>query len=133
MRGVGIGRRIRLDQPASLKSLVQRIKSRLGISHIWAGVGRDAPAKHSTIGLCPGAGVSVLDEAIRQGCDLFFTGEMRHHNVLSAQDRGCTVVLAGHTNTERGYLKALHKKLKQMLPEAEVLISKKDEDPLKPM
>ncbi|UCD75212.1 MAG: Nif3-like dinuclear metal center hexameric protein [Phycisphaerales bacterium] len=133
MRGVGIGRRIRLDQPASLKSLAQRIKSRLGVAHLRASVGRNAPSRYSTIGLCPGAGVSVLDEAIRQGCELFLTGEMRHHDLLSAQARGCTVVLAGHTNTERGYLKILAKRLQQALPEVAFLISEKDEDPLKAM
>lgn len=133
MRGVGTGRRVRLDQPASLKSLVQRLKSRLGVTQLRVGLGRGAPSKYTTIGLCPGAGGSLLDEVFRQGCDLYFTGEMKHHDVLRAQARGCTVVLAGHTNTERGYLKILHRVLKKALPDGEILISKKDMDPLKPM
>ncbi|NJL30437.1 MAG: hypothetical protein HC898_01730 [Phycisphaerales bacterium] len=64
-----------------------------------------------------GAGGSLLAEAI-QACDgkldVFFTGEMRHHDVLDAVQRGVTVVLAGHTQTERPYLPVYRNRLKQL-------------------
>jgi putative NIF3 family GTP cyclohydrolase 1 type 2 len=58
---------------------------------------------------------------------------MRHHDVLAAQAEGCTIILAGHTNTERGYLRVLRKRLRSALPAAQVVISKKDCDPLRVM
>jgi putative NIF3 family GTP cyclohydrolase 1 type 2 len=58
---------------------------------------------------------------------------MRHHDVLAAQAAGCTVVLAGHTNTERGYLKVLRKRLAADLPGVAISISRRDSDPLKAM
>ena len=63
----------------------------------------------------------------------FVTGELRHHDVLDAQARGCTIILAGHTNTEHGYLKVLRRRLAEELPRVTVQISKRDADPLKMM
>jgi dinuclear metal center YbgI/SA1388 family protein len=133
LRNVGIGRRIVLDRPATLDDLVERVKTRLGISHLRAGLGRNAPTQFRTIGLSAGAGGSVVDEAIEQGCELFFTGEMRHHAVLNAQARGCSIILAGHTNTERGYLKVLEARMRDALPDERILISGRDQSSLKPM
>lgn len=132
-RHIGQGRRVTLDQPLSLKTIIESTKQRLGVRQVHVAVGRDAPSKYQRIGLCPGAGGSLLGPAIDQGCQLFLTGELRHHDVLDAQARGCTVVLAGHTNTERGYLKPLRRRLSDMLPEMTVVVSKRDADPLRVM
>ncbi len=61
---------------------------------------------------------------------MFLTGEMRHHDVLAAQGSGCTVVLAGHTNTERGYLPTLKQRILEAHPELTVGIAQRDGDPL---
>ena len=37
--------------------------------------------------------------------DLLFTGEMSHHEALSATERGQVVITAFHSNTERAFLK----------------------------
>ena len=74
--------------------------------------------------------VALLGAAVSNGCRAFLTGEMRHHDVLDAQARGCTVILAGHTNTERGYLKTLRKTLTKADEGVRVTVSKRDRDPL---
>ncbi len=132
-REVGQGRRVVLDQKLSLRVLVERIKRRLGVSQLRVAVGRRAPRRYRTIGLCAGAGGALRTEAAAQGCEAFITGEMRHHDVLAAQAEGCTIILAGHTNTERGYLRVLRKRLRSALPAVQVVISKKDSDPLRVM
>lgn len=132
-RKIGQGRRVTLDQKVTLENLVSRIKQRLGVCRIRVALGRRAPESYRTIGLCAGAGGALLDEAIAQGCELFFTGEMRHHDVLAAQARGCTVILAGHTNTERGYLSVLRDRLLESFPKGSITISSVDRDPLQPM
>jgi len=83
--------------------------------------------------VCAGAGGSLIKAAISAGCELFVTGEMRHHDILAAQAQGCTVLLGGHTNTERGYLKVLRTRLADALPDATVLVSRTDGDPLRAM
>ncbi len=131
-RGVGQGRRVVLDQAITLKSLADRLKKRLGLRQVQVAEPVDSPTKLTHVGLCAGAGGSLLDAAISQECRAFITGEMRHHDVLSAINRGCSVILGGHTNTERPYLKVLAKKLRDAT-NVEVSVSKRDADPLQAM
>jgi len=136
LRNVGQGRRIVLDKPASLRAILDRIRKGLGKSRLQVAEAHDRPRHYETIGLSPGAGAggSLLNDAIRAGCRMFFTGEMRHHDILDAQSRGCTIVLAGHTNTERGYLKVLKPRLTALLgDDVEITVSKRDGDPLRVM
>ena len=108
---------MQLDQKAALPALIERAKKRRGVSQLRIAVGDGSPRRYGTIGLCAGAGGALLESAFAAGCELFLTGEMRHHDVLAAQARGCTVMLAGHTNTERGYLKVLRRRLSSASPE----------------
>lgn len=63
--------------------------------------------------------------------DLYLTGEMSHHDVLDAIHDNVTVVLANHSNTERGYLKVFAEKLLAEIPNlSKIHISKVDKDPL---
>ncbi len=132
-RDTGAGRRVVLDRKQPLSVILEHIKRRLGVSRLRVAVADDPPRRYRTIGICAGAGGSLRKPACEQGCELFLTGEMRHHDVLAAQADGCTVVLAGHTNTERGYLKVLRKRLRAALPALDVSIARRDTDPLKAM
>ena len=63
--------------------------------------------------------------------DAIVTGEMSHHDALAATAAGTSVLLAGHSNTERGYLRILRRRLKKALgPQVRIEISKSDRDPL---
>jgi dinuclear metal center YbgI/SA1388 family protein len=132
-RSTGQGRRVVFDQPVAMRSLIQRLKSHLRVQQVHVAKALKPPSRVSIAGLCAGAGGSLCDTAISQGCNVFITGEMRHHDVLAAQARGCTVVLAGHTNTERGYLGPLREQLAKMLPDVEFQVSRRDRDPLRVM
>lgn len=143
LRGAGAGRRVVLDQPVSLVDLARRVEKRLGVrvrvaeahTRVSAAAGGvSGPVGASlvrSVGLCPGAGASLLEPAIDLGCEVFVTGEMKHHEVLGALARGCSVILAGHTNTERGYLPSLAATLRAMLPGAAVRVSERDADPIR--
>lgn len=130
-RHIGHGRRLVLDQRTSLKEITRRIKERLGVRSLRVATPPQHPRRYQVIGVCAGAGGSLLGEALNQGCQMYFTGEMRHHDVLAAQARDCTVVLAGHTNTERRYLTVLRRRLRVLLPEATISGSRRDVDPLR--
>ena len=132
-RASGGGRRIVLDRPQSLAQLAERMKEHLKVDTIWAAAAVNHDGKHKTIGVCAGAGGSLLDTAIAQGCDLFFTGEMRHHETLAATAQRCAIMLAGHTNTERGYLPKLRDRMTRLLPGATIAISKRDRSLLRRM
>ena len=108
---VGQGRRLVLDRPVSVRTLLQRLKKHLGVRHLEAAapvaVAAEGlnPGRITTIHLCAGAGGSILQQA-DPPADAYFTGEMRHHDVLDAVEQGRVVVLAGHTQTERPFLPA---------------------------
>lgn len=86
----------------------------------------------STIGICAGSGGSML---LGVDADVYFTGEMAHHEVLASIQSGHNVILCacfyllggragsqghstgGHTNTERGYLPWLKKDIEEFIQE----------------
>ncbi len=126
---LGQGRDVMLNKPISLEGLVSRVKRHLKLKHV-----RVAKADHPLntdiehVCLCAGAGGSVLNGC---GADVYLTGEMRHHDVLAANARGVSVILCDHTNTERGYLPVLKKKLLAKLGRGvRIDISKGDREPL---
>jgi putative NIF3 family GTP cyclohydrolase 1 type 2 len=131
VEGFGVGRLITLTEPVKLTVLVPIIKKHLNLPHVRVAL----PSQKSmedveirTIALCAGSGGEVVMKA---KADLYWTGEMRHHDVLSAVANGTSVVLCEHSNTERGYLLNLKGELEKMFQQQiEVTISKIDSDPL---
>ncbi len=127
LRRIGPGRRLTLDQPTMMGDLIDRLKGHLCRSRMrYALAGDDRPFR--TIGVVPGAGASFVDLARAEGCDVFITGEMTHHEILAAKQSGISILLAGHTNTERGYLPRLQDKLMKRLPGVDIEIAQTDRD-----
>jgi putative NIF3 family GTP cyclohydrolase 1 type 2 len=87
--------------------------------------------RHARVGLVPGAGFGMMAKAADAGCTLFVTGEARHHDQLAARARGCDLVLAGHSQTERGYLPRLAASLRPHLPGVALQISSADAPPFR--
>ena len=133
VRESGAGRKVVLDRAQSLKGIADRIKARTEVSEVRIARAHDRPRQHKLIGLCVGSGGSLLDDAIAQGCSIFVTGEMTHHDILKAQSSGCTVIPAGHTETERCYLPELGRRLKKEMKTncPKVAISRRDRPPLR--
>jgi len=130
-RSAGVGRRITLDTPASLDEVCARVKRHLCVPAVQlAAPGGDASLRVSRIGLVPGAGGGVAGAALADGCELFITGEMKHHEVAAAVASGMAVILGGHTATERGYLPSLKGRLQVLVPSVPVIIARTDRDPV---
>lgn len=106
-RKMGQGRVLDLDRPVSLTTLLKRIKKWLRVKNL--SVAQSSVSPIGRIGVCAGAGGSLLEEA--GPIDAFFTGEMRHHDVLAAVAKGITIILAGHSETERPYLKTYRQRI----------------------
>lgn len=102
----GMGRVITLQKSLSLNTCIARLKKHLGVKTLEIckipGATRQSIKR---IGVCAGAGGSFLKSL--HDVDLYITGEMRHHDMLAAVDRGINLLLAGHTQTERPFLPRL--------------------------
>ena len=132
LRNAGSGRRVMLDQPLMFTKLLENIKAHLGVERVkYATPWQEPDHPVRSVGVCAGAGQSLLGPAADQGCDVFLTGEMRHHEILSALERNIAVVLAGHTNTERGYMPTFAKRLAQVEPSIEFRVSEVDRTPVR--
>jgi dinuclear metal center YbgI/SA1388 family protein len=128
-RAAGAGRRLALDKPATVGELARRLKGFLGCNVVkmstpWP----DRPI--SRVAVCAGAGADLVAAAVADACEVFVTGELKHHEVVGALNRELAVILGGHTNTERGYMPHLARRLEPLLPGVKVLVSQRDRDPL---
>ncbi|MCA3005457.1 MAG: Nif3-like dinuclear metal center hexameric protein [bacterium] len=127
-RNTGTGRRLVLDHPMTVRAMADRLKAALGVSHVQIGGPLDRVV--SCIAVCPGSGGELADAALEEGCELLVTGEMKHHEVLAAVNRGLSVLLAGHTRTERPYLRLFASRLAARLEGVPVITAESDRDPL---
>ena len=108
----GQGRGIRLKAPLPLSDAVSCAKLHLGLSQLRVAAAPSHAADIAlirSIAVCAGAGGSVFEKLT--GFDLYLTGEMRHHDVRARVEGGSSVVLCDHTNTERGFLPTLARRL----------------------
>ena len=124
----GQGRLVTLRRAVSVKTLVDRVKKHLKLGHVRLAKPAGRSGSIKTIALCAGAGGSVIANV---EADAYLTGEMRHHDTLAAAATGTAVILCDHTNTERGYLPVLKRRLAGALDNAvEVTVSRRDREPL---
>jgi dinuclear metal center YbgI/SA1388 family protein len=126
----GHGRIVQLDRPLTCAQAVARFRRALrlptgAVQMVEARRGR----RHVRVGVVPGAGFSLMSKAADAGCTLFVTGEARHHDQLAARARGCDLLLAGHSQTERGYLPRLAASLRPHLPGVAIAVSRADAPP----
>ncbi len=126
----GAGRFARLARLATADEIANRLEPALGCGRLQRSRNSSgSPRTHGAFAVCAGSGASLLEAAASQGATLFVTGELSHHDVLRAHALGLEVLLAGHTNTERGYLPRLASALSASAGIA-CAVSERDRDPL---
>jgi putative NIF3 family GTP cyclohydrolase 1 type 2 len=118
--GAGMGRIVRFDKPVPLTAIIDRIGLGLGNPKgfpIAVPQGKQAGEMEiRSIGICAGSGGGAFSQMEKDGedVDLYFTGELSHHEALAAIEKGKCVICLFHSNTERGFL---HGVLKAQLDE----------------
>ncbi|CAN8032876.1 unnamed protein product [Ixodes persulcatus] len=126
----GMGRLLRLRAPVTVGEAAARVKAHLKLSSVRLALGTGCTAESmvQAVAVCAGSGGSVLKGVA--GVELYLTGEMSHHEVLDAQQRGVSVVLTEHSYSERGYLELFAEKLRHELDAVAVRVSAADTGPL---
>jgi len=133
--GCGLGRIGRLKKPATVGSLISRIKKKTQLKKVLLAVGAghkrgDGRGRLvTTAACCVGSCGSLFRPAAAAGATFYLTGEMRHHDALEAIAAGLDVVCLGHSNSERIALAKLAERLSVKLPKVKVLLSDTDRDP----
>ena len=124
---VGAGRVVTFDTPVTADQLASRFDAERFPEAIVK-VGGGGSAEIRRLAICPGSGGSLFEDV---EADAYLTGEMQHHQVLDLVQRGKSVVLLGHTATERPYL-PIYRDLLVKTAAAGVawLVSERDRAPL---
>ncbi|KAL2865568.1 Nif3-like dinuclear metal center hexameric protein [Aspergillus lucknowensis] len=119
LEDAGMGRLVTFNDPQPLTTIIDNIARGVGSpGGIPVAIPQSATVNTimiRTVGVCPGSGSSILLKGVSQIPDLLFTGEMSHHETLFAVENGSVVIALAHSNTERGYLRAV---MKEKLEEA---------------
>ena len=123
----GLGRMGRLREPQAVEKLLPHIKEVTGAGAV--GIVGDPRRIARTAAVCAGTCGGVINTVIDRKCDLYLTGELKHHHALLAQEAGLTCICLSHTVSERFALKNLVKQLKKRLPTVTIWQSDKDKDP----
>lgn len=128
----GMGRLVQLEGEVEFSALVESLKQQLDLATVRVALPDDWEPTHKvrSVALCAGSGAGVF-RTLRRRVDILLTGEMGHHEVQAAIAARQAVILCEHTNTERGFLKAvLQKTLEEKLNGTTVLVAEADHDPL---
>ncbi|MBL8733529.1 MAG: Nif3-like dinuclear metal center hexameric protein [Planctomycetes bacterium] len=121
------GRVLVLKKSVRFATLLQRLKRAFLVKHLRLALPGKAPKNVRSIAIAAGSGAGAL-----RGCaaDVVVTGEMSHHDALAVTSAGGAVVLAGHSNTERGFLPELRRRLTAAFDgDLDVRIATSDVDP----
>ncbi|MEN6324669.1 MAG: Nif3-like dinuclear metal center hexameric protein [Syntrophomonas sp.] len=93
-----LGRKGCWPESMSLQDCAEQVKSKLKLKNVRV-VG-DLKRSIKKVAVVSGSGASLIDEVIRQGIELFITGDLKYHEARDAEARGLAVIDAGHQESE---------------------------------
>jgi dinuclear metal center YbgI/SA1388 family protein len=123
----GLGRMGKLTKPTRTGAIIARIKRETGAKAVGIVGNEKQLVKKAAV--CAGSCGTIINTVITEGCDLYVTGELKHHHAVAAQEAGLTCLCLSHSVSERFILKKFARQLKRQLKGVNIKISKKDKDP----
>ncbi|MEM8872795.1 MAG: Nif3-like dinuclear metal center hexameric protein [Planctomycetota bacterium] len=122
---IGLGRIGELSEPTPIDTVLDRIKTHLGIDHLL--LAGDNIRTIETVAVLAGSGGDIVHDLAGK-CDLYVTGELKHHDALPALTQRPAIVCTLHSNSERKTLAVVAERLREMLHVETVLVDE-DRDP----
>lgn len=84
-----------------------------------------------TVAVCSGSGGDLINKAVELGADAYVTGEIKHHEILIANENNICVVDAGHFKSEDVVVEPLVNFIKTKFKGVQVIKSKTCTDHIK--
>ena len=94
----GIGKIGYLSHDMTLEECAELVKEKFGIDTVRI-VG-NPHTRMCTAAVSPGAGKSMVKEALKAKVDVLITGDIDHHSAIDAVEQGLCIIDAGHFGTE---------------------------------
>lgn len=123
----GLGRIGELENELEFDDFVNFIKERLNAKHIRC-IG-DTSRKVKKVAVSSGAYSQNVYDAIRAGCDVLVTGDVKHHDAVDINYSDITVIDAGHYNTEQVVLEKLENYMKIL--DVDILVKRQEQEIIK--
>jgi putative NIF3 family GTP cyclohydrolase 1 type 2 len=107
-KNAGYGRILRFSEPVPLSWIIRQVTKYLSIPGVsvatpqWLSLSSRPSHPISSVGICAGSGGSMLANV---DVDLWFTGEVSHHEALAAIEKGTCVITTFHSNSERAFFR----------------------------
>ena len=114
--GETIGRIGRLESPMTLEDFAALVKRVTGVPFVLA---TNAGRPVERVAILGGSGSSDVAAAERAGADTYLSGELAHHHLTDAPERGMNLVAAGHFHTENPVCETLKRMLEEIDPSIE--------------
>ena len=107
--GVGCGYVCECDG-MNVRELAQRAKDVLGCKAVrFSGGEREV----TRVAVCSGSGGSFLSDAVRKGCQVLLTGDVKHDVFIDGENMGVSVIDAGHFYTENIFCEYMAQQLRE--------------------
>lgn len=84
---LGIGRIGYLDNPLSLDQFAQRVSRVLPFTYSGIDICGDLDQIIRKVAICGGSGDTLIDEAQKEGADVYLTSDLRHHPVTDMRQQ----------------------------------------------
>ncbi len=107
----GIGLFAELPAEQNLETICKKIKDKLHIPYLRAIKANNQNQQIRNIALCTGGGGSLINKAIQKKADLLITGDIKHHEALTAKEMGLNIIDVEHFYTEKHFVPAIKKQL----------------------
>ena len=119
----GMGRVGSLPSPMSLSDFAALVKRVLNVPCV---VAADAGVPVSRVAVLGGNGSDDVRMTDQTGAETYLTGEIAHHHLTDAPERGMNLVAAGHFHTEDPVCEALARMVREADPTVEVTVANSD-------
>jgi len=119
-----MGRMGYLPRPMSLSSFADVLVQVLEYGGSLR-ISGDADKIISKVGLCTGAAGEFIEDAALCGCDVYITGDVKHHEAQMAKEMGLCLIDAGHFGTEHLFRKNMATQLREKINDRVVIIESK--------
>jgi len=123
----GIGRVGKLARPTTPCKLARKLKRATAAACVQIVGPADRNIERAIV--CVGAAGSIPFKLPLSVNDVIVTGEIRHHDALTIERRGCTAIALGHWASERPVLPHIAERVQAMIPGITVTVSEADKDP----
>lgn len=124
-RAYGIGCIGDFEKPMSLTEAAELVKEGFGLDHVVVFGDVESGKLLKRAAICPGAGGSVINEAIAKGAEVYISGDMTHHNALDSVDQGMMIIDAGHYGVEHIFMEFMREYLGRAIPGLPVAMMEK--------